>query len=246
MTLVSQIITDAYRETNFIAEGATESATQQADALRRLISIVEGVLGYDAGKKLLDWPIGFASRAEQDVENSWTANDWIWPVQNSRLVLDHTAPQTIYFPPNPDNGARMAIVDPHNKLATFAITLNGNGRTIDGLASATPTQYTEWLYNARYADWRTVSTLTANAEMPFDPKFDDFFIIKLAARMSPRYGRSLNDLSLMRLSELAAQMESEYNQTEAMPAPTALQKISTPHVLNQGYVNRRGRFGWRP
>lgn len=229
MTLLSAIILDAYRESNTVAAGATLSTAQSDEGLSRLSSLIAGVFGFDAGERLIDWPVG--QENIQNPDQSWQEQEWIYPVDNSRLILDHTSAQTIYFPPNPRNGARIGLIDPYAKLATLNITLDGNGRLIEDAPSLTLLNNSlnaTWMYRSDLANWQRINTLTTASEMPFPEEFDDYFIIKLAARLNPRYGRNLNELSMMRLADIKEQLEATYRQTRPMGARTAVQNLRGP------------------
>lgn len=248
MTLISAIITDAYRESNLVMLGQQPSALQQTEALARLSSMIAGVYGYDAGEELNDWMVGALNQQPADRDGSWQQMDWSYPIENSRILLNHEGPQTLHLPRRPQDGARIQVVDINGALATYNVTLNGNGRLIEAAPTVllnTASLNKVWIYNENSADWRAASNLGLADEMPFPEEFDDYFLIRLAGRINPRYGRSLNDLSLMRLAEVTEQLEARYRQTRAMPVAAALRSLSGPS--NGGYATsgRRGRFGWQ-
>jgi hypothetical protein len=58
MTLVSEIIRDAYRESNLIAITADPTSEEETEGLRLLNRIVSGTYGIDAGEELQVVPIG--------------------------------------------------------------------------------------------------------------------------------------------------------------------------------------------
>lgn len=245
MTQTSAIITDAYRESNLIRAGAVPSDTQNTEGLQRLQSMIAGVYGYDVGERLYDWQIGQSHVADPDV--SWDALTWAYPIANSRLLLDHAGPQTIYFPENPENGARIRVVDTFGLLSTYNVVLDGNGRLIDGQPTATLSTDNlkqTWVYSDDHADWRAVENLALDAEMPFPEEFDDYFILKLAGRLNPRYGRSLSDAALARLQEVTEQLNARYRQTRTVGAPTALQRLAGPNDRGFQFGRRSGRNGW--
>lgn len=245
MTTASSIITDSYRESNGIAIGAAPSDAQNTEGLSRLQSIVGGVVGYDAGEHLQDWRVGTAG--VQSPDTCWTEDSWIYPIINSRILLNHSTTQTLYLPERPENGSRIAVIDVNGALVTYNVTLDGNGRLIDGAATAvlsTAGLNKEWLYDADAAEWKVVTDLELTSEMPFPAKFDDYFIIKLAARLNPRYGRSLSDLSLARLADQQAQLEATYRQTRTLPAPSGVRRLRGPSALGYSTNGRTGRFGW--
>lgn len=248
MTTTTAIITDAFRESNLIMEGQVPSTAQQTEALSRLSSMVAGVFGFDVGEQLQDWMVGTLGQDQFEVRG-WSEIEWRNPIPNSRLLLNHSAAQTIYLPYAPEDGSRIQAIDLTGTLSTRPITLDGNGRLIEGartLLLNTDNLNRTWIYNEHDAEWRVVSTIALDAEMPFPPEFDDYFIIRLAARLNPRYGRSLNDLSIARLNEVSEQLQARYRQKRPMPAPTAVRNLRGPleNFRERDWGGRGGRFGW--
>jgi hypothetical protein len=243
MTAVGNIVEDAFRELTTLNEFQNPTPTQAQQALERLQSLISAVYGYDIGEKLEDWPVG---REGQHTRSGWSEVQWKWPIANSRLVLAHTTIQTLYLPPAPENGARLQVVDLRGALANYPVTLDGNGRFIGGqplLLLDTPGLNAKWMYDDDTANWTQIEGLAFDGEMPFPPEFDDYFIIKLAARLAPRYGRSMNDLSLARLADAQQQLEARYRQTRNMAAPLAVRRL--PDAISSRYDGgRSGRWGW--
>lgn len=246
MTSVSNIIKSAFRESNMLALGVDPTTPAQAEAFSLLKSLVASVYDGDVGERLQDWLVGNTG-VHFPYAAGWTELRWKYPIQNSRIILDHATPQILYLPPDPDNGARMQIIDVGGVLPTYPVTLDANGRLIDGervLLLNVAYQNATWFYDAQNANWVPMDDVTLGGDMPFPEKFDDYFMIKLAARLNPRYGRSLSELSIARLSEQADDLAAEYRQRRNMPAPLAVRRLSDP---NQRFFNtgRRGRWGWQ-
>lgn len=248
MSLTADIITDAMRETNLIGANEYPNQRQQAEAMRLLNRLVSAVYGYDVGEALEDWMVGTAGIDELS-NRGWTELNWRNPIQNSRILLNNTSPQTLLWPVAPDNGARMQIIDISGTLATYPVTIDGNGRLIEGdrvQLLVTNGLNTTWMFDAANANWVQVANeLTVTGKMPFPMKFDDYFVIKLAARLNPRYGRSLSEESLARLAEQRDQLEAEYRQTRPMPAPLAVRRLSSPLTRYFGASGRGGKWGWQ-
>lgn len=247
MTPVSDIITQALRESNIVALGAAPSTAQSTEAFSFLKSLVAGVYGDDVGERVQDWLVGNAG-VHWPYMRGWDSLRWKYPIANSRIILDHQSPQILYWPIDPDNGARMQVVDLTGELATNTVTIDANGRLIEGartLVLNTNNLNRTWIFNADTSEWVVLDYIASDGEMPFPIEFDDYFIIKLAARLNPRYGRSLSDLSIARLSELQERLESTYRQTRNMPAPLAVRRLSDPNQRFFNGYNRRGRWGWQ-
>jgi hypothetical protein len=244
MTPISAIITDAYRESNLIMIGQAPSPEQQQEGLARLTSLIAAVYGWEVGEELKDWMIGSAGILHPF---GWSQISWRFPIENSRLILNNTEADTIYLPENPRNGSRVQVVDVAGNLATAPITLDGNGRLIQGQRTLLLNQAgvnDTWMFNKNNSEWEPVPTIDISSTLPFPPEFDDYFIIKLAARINPAYGRSLNDLSISRLSEATEQLIARYRQTRTMPVPLGLRRLNSPRSFYGTDDQPAGRFGW--
>jgi hypothetical protein len=74
VTLISSIITDAYREANIIRLGGVPNANQVTEALRLYNALLGSIYGDDAGESLADWPLGTFGR-EAGYTLPYTADD---------------------------------------------------------------------------------------------------------------------------------------------------------------------------
>lgn len=219
MTLVSQAIIDAYREGNLIAVESEPSAAQQDEALRLLNRIVSGVYGAEAGEELR--PVSLSSIDGGDVS------------PNTHLFLNVSAPGTLKLPANPDDGCRFAITDVGQSLATYPLTLDGNGRRIEGsLTLEVNTTYDrEFFYRADCGSWEEVELLSFADELPFPGKFDDYFIIALAIRLNPRYGQQLDPQTAATYQRLQRQLRTRYRQFTQVASELGLLKLSGSQQL---------------
>lgn len=248
MTVTLAIITGAYRESNILGIGVAPNVDQTNEALERLQSLVASVFGKDVGENLSDWPVGVdnVNTNWPDGYPCWTINEWSYPRQNVRLLLNASMAQNIWLPKSPDNGARIRIVVVSQDLNTYPVTIHGNGRLVEGgdtlLLSDTATAPRVLFYDAERADWVRVEPITEDGQFPFPLEFDDYFITRLAMRINPRYGRALMAESGQRLSEMMQQIKARYRLKENMPADPAVLRLSDP---NRWYGRfSRGRFGW--
>jgi hypothetical protein len=88
----------------------------------------------------------------------------------------------------------MAFVNVGLDLANFPLTLDGNGRLIEGTPTLTITaaNYTGpilWFYRADLANWVRVTDLTITSDSPLPPQFDDFLISSMSIRRGPAYNK---------------------------------------------------------
>jgi hypothetical protein len=220
MTVVSSIITQALRETNIIAVGANPTPNEASEALDRLQSLILSVLGNEVGYVLEDWNI----TADDDIlkPSGFIQNtlDFIVAPQ-SRLVCNLSAATELLLDPQPQDGQRVSVVDAKGNFAANNFTLNGNGRRIEGALTkvlATNSVKSQWIYRADQANWVVIDPLASNSEMPFPEEFDDYFIISLACRVNPRFGRELAAESKMRLTQQHDQLVLRYNQSRLREA----------------------------
>lgn len=239
MTLISSIITDAYREANIIPLRKVPNTDQVAEALRLYNGNIRAIYGDDAGEGLTDWPLGTFNYESPNYGVPYTPYVVEHPSINRRLIATNTEAKTIYLTPFPQDGARMGIADPFSRLATVPVTLDANGRTIEGSATLlldTDGLFREWLYRADLAEWKRISALTEGDENPFPDDFDNFFIIGLALRLNPRYGRTIDDQSAMVFKAERRKFIARYLQSQPLLIDDS---ISWPFMSTQSYDQQR-------
>lgn len=239
MTLISSIISDAYRESNILPLVKAPSAPQITEALRLLNGLFSSIYGDEAGESLQDWPLGNFGRESPAYNLEFTEYNINRPTINRRLIAVNEEAKTVYLTLYPQDGARMGIADPFGRLATVPVTLDANGRTIEGspnLLLDTNGTFTEWFYRADLGDWVKLTSKVAADEMPFPADFDNFFVILLAMRINPRYGRTLDEQSLAIFRSEKRKFVARYLQS--MPLEI-LDDISWPFMSTQSYDQQR-------
>jgi len=244
MTVASAIGFQALRESNIIGISATPTAPQAAEALSRLNNLVSSSLGWEVGEPLQDWPVGLVGVVPWGFE-CWTQWRWSRPTSNVRLVVNHNEAETVTLPARPDDGARLSLIDVGQNLATYPITLDADGRRIEGdttLVLNTDGESRSWLYRADLGDWIRVDTLLADSELPFPPEFDDAFITMLALRLNPRYGRVIAQETVAAMERSIAQLRARYSQTVVTPADIGVRR-PTVQVYNAN-LYWPYRHGW--
>lgn len=237
MTLISSIIQDAFRESNIIPLGVSPNANQVTEALRLLNALFASVLGGDAGENLQDWPLGgYGREYSSDVPSTY---ELAHPNINSRLIASNTAAITVYLPVRPQAGSRISIIDPLARLATVPVTLNGNGRTIEGATTQVlniNSTAKEWVYRDDLGDWVLISSKVETDQMPFPADFDIFFTTLLAMRLDPRYGRSMDPLTLQLFKSERQAFVARYLQSARLEI---LDDVSWPFMSQQSYNTQR-------
>lgn len=209
MTIASDIISAAYRESNLIPLGATPNANQVTEGLSRLNTILLTTVGFEAGDELFDFNYG----GEEDEAYKFTS----WAPYNARAVLNLSTASTITLDPNPKDGQRFAVVDAAGNLSTYNLTIDGNGRKIEGsttLVLNTNGESRQWLYRADTGNWVRVNTLAASDSLPFPSEFDDYFIIRLAMRLNPMYGQVLTMETMETFRRIRTLMRARYRAKE--------------------------------
>lgn len=245
MTTVLAIVQQAYRESNLLAITQTLDSNREAEGLAKLNWVIASALGSVIGEPLVDWPVGTAGVDE--FAPNWNSTQWSKPPPNSRLVVNLTTDETISLPPVPSNGARLGFVDTAVG-ATRTITLDGNGRLIEGDATlpvAAGSAY-EWLYQADTGNWARVVDLLIGDEMPFPKKYDGYFEMKTALRLNPRMGRTMDPQAIYLLGEAESQLKAEYGQyVPKAPDPGAVRRSNGEGgSCSPVQPFRRGRYGW--
>lgn len=240
MTQVSQILYDAYRQSNTISiNQQTLTPKQEDEALRYLNRIVKGVYGNEAGDPLQSFPVGRNHIQRPAGFPGWDAEtgllDWYVPV-NMRVVLNLEQPQNLWLSPVPGDGARFAVVDASKNLDQFPCTVYGNGRMIEGQFSIDLTEAdldAEWFYRADIGNWVRSSPLTADMLFPFPEEFDFFFIIQLAISLQPSYGMNLDPQTQATFMRSQQQLRARYTQEIQVPSELGLLRMPrTAHDRN--------------
>jgi hypothetical protein len=238
VTLVSSIILDAFRESNMLPLGKDPTSNQSAEALRLYNALLTAIFGGAAGERLEDWPLGNFDRDPNGCQ-LLVDDARKHPRINHRLIAVNTLAMTVWLTARPQDGSRMGIVDPYNRLAAVPVTLDGNGRPIEGAASIVLNvngTNREWIYRADLGAWLKISSLIATNENPFPPAFDMMFSILLAMRLNPRYGRTLDEQSAAMLKENRREFIARYLQSQPLEIDDS---ISWPFMSRQGFDTQR-------
>lgn len=229
MTTVDVLIGDAYRENNLLPVGASPSTDEFGEALRLLNNLFSGWLGDELGENFtLTWLVPAPQRTAPVAANypqlpypqDLSSGQWPYPPQNSRLHVKLTAATTIYFPEQPNDGARMYWTDLGTANGTL-LTINGNGKLIDGMASITlntdtDTDPIEWFFNADAGNWQRVGELATGDESPLPRAFDDLFVTALNIRLCPRNSKNPLAATISRYDRIMKKFKNRYLQHMAV------------------------------
>ena len=242
MTLVSDIIQQAYRENGLIPIGATPTDAQLAEALTRLNSIVLSAVGNEIAEP------GFT---EITIGGDYDQSDLIseYVPDNTRLMLTLEASAMVGLCPTPYEGQRVAIADLSGNLSTYNFILDGNGRNVEGQSTLTIEENGathQWMYRADTGNWVRITALTVDEQMPFPSDFDDYFVTMLALRLSPRYGQMLPTETLEILKRSRAQLRARYRNRNHIPLPDPglLSRREYAYIFDDEDYFNTGRWGW--
>lgn len=215
MSAVIEILEGAFFEAGLVTELQSPTPRQAELAMKTLATTVSFMYGTDVGEYLEPWPLGNYGRSTQS-RMSLSEQTLTYPVANSRLIAVNEAAATVYLDPAPSDGARMGIVDPFARLVANPVTINGNGRSIEGAASVTVNTNgatTVWFYRADTGNWAKVTPLLITDEMPFPSEYDEMFKILMAMRLNPQYGRNVSGVQGQALKMYKQQFTARYVQS---------------------------------
>ncbi len=232
MTLVSDIILDAYRRSNLIALGQTPSANQTAEALRYLNRIVKSVFGNEVGEKLEAFPVG-RHNIQRPEGYPWydtvpDNNFYFPPNVRAILNLDDNTHVDLYLTPEPTIGARFAY-NFMNPGSGQTATIYGNGRYIDGSDTVSldgSVTEAEYLYRDDLASWVKYAPIISADTFPFPSEFDDFFITSLSLVLNPAYGQQLDPQAKAVYQRSAGQIRARYHQELPQRSELGLIRLS--------------------
>lgn len=228
MTTALTIIDRGFREGNLVPIGETPSDAERAEGLDVLNGYLNALFGYELGELfVMDWPIPPSRTSPVSSQypllpfnTDLPADVWPYPPQNVRLLTKISAAQTIYFPSDPSDGARIALVDVGS---TADLTISGNGRLIEGSASLTLTPADDaprtWFYRADLASWQRLTPIADNSEdVPLPDAFDDMLSTGIAIRLSGRNEEDVPAEVLSTNSKGLRLLKARYRQK--MPQPS--------------------------
>jgi len=229
MTTISQIITDAYRESNLIAVGASPTTAEQTEALRLLNRVVSSLFGNEMGDPLSVLPLGKGNIQTPNSVNLYMDDllDYYVPA-NTRLQCNLEEETTVNLSPNPRDGERFSVVDASNNLATHNLLVYGNGRLIEDATNIvldTNGLTRDWFYRDDLGEWVRLSDLTVDNNSPFPTEFDDLLVTRLALRLSPRQGAEFDPGSQVEMTRLEKKFRARYKQSTTVDVEDGLVKL---------------------
>lgn len=247
MATLRKIITDAYRESGIIQKGTVPDAEQMQEGLDKLLMIIENVFGQEVGSDYQDINYGdngavnsysIDSNREVFLENSYARPSY-------RLLVNSASARTVYLDPNPYEGARFSVIDVGQNFTTAPLTVVADTRRIEGerqVVLNTDGAVVSWFYRADLGEWVKLSPLSLDSQSPFPSQFDDYFIMKLAVRMHPRYLVQTAAETISNYREIERKFRTRYSTTQEMNSETALYRLRGHRYLDYFVEDSSLRF----
>jgi hypothetical protein len=228
MTTALTIISDALRESGILPLGGTPDADMQEEGLRRLNVLLSSFFGSEIGEKLSSASVGIngLTNSYAVIRDSSQRIETSFAPSNVRLYCNLSTAKTLFLDPSPQDGARTAVVDSSSNFSTFPLTLNANGRKIEGSSTVelnTSGDSREWFYRADLGTWLKITGLALTDPLPLPTEFEDVIIAYLTIRLNPRYGQGTSAELNETLRRIKAQFKARYTQSREMPSEPGLQ-----------------------
>ena len=239
-TLVSDLITDAFRENNLIPIGSVPTVDEQTEGLNLLNRFVDGLFGYELGENLFQWQLPGTQRTAPVAANfpqlpypqfpqgpplvttgAPGPNVSPYPPQNCRIVYGGQIPMTVWLPETPNDGARMALVSTAEALAAAVLTVDSNGRgflqngasvAVSTLSFTPPITPIRWFYRADEAQWVQMGNMSLTGNSIFPEAFDNLLITATAYRLSARTGVTVAPATSGEMAQQIKRLKSRFKQ----------------------------------
>ena len=227
MSALSEITQRAFRESQILDINRPPSTLQEAEA----VAILRGIILRHIRPAVQTIWLGNLDGVKEQkgvILRNFTHYAPVTAVPQDcyvNLLLDQ--PTTLLLPPSPGDGSRLTFIDVASTLATNPLTVTGNGNLIAGNTSATLStnnENTTFMFRRDLANWISISpiNLVATSQMPFAEEFDDLFVIELAMRLNPRYGKELSAVTIEVFSEIRSRFKGRYMSENNSSSPDSL------------------------
>lgn len=222
MSTLSQIIQRGFRESQILDIDRQPSTAQENEAL----VILNGIIKRHTRPSTVTIWLGNTTNIK--TQRGSILKDFT-PLVNDRAIPQDTfvnllvnQSYTVLLPPEPGDGARLSFIDVSGDLASYPLTLNGNGNLVADNETAVlsdANSITSYLYRRDLANWQPVSSLIATSTMPFPEEFDDMFVIELAIRLNPRYGKEISGVTADMYQQIRSRFVGRYTSENSSAAP---------------------------
>lgn len=223
MATVNDLVRQAFRQENLKAVSQTISDAEMAEGVEIFNEIWENIIGSTLGEKLNDWPVPPSAAVSQAREfpllprdESLPYDTYAYPQQNYNIVSNLGGAQTVYLKQNPSDGARMGLVNIGPSYAVNPLTINANGRLIEGASSLVLDSFTatpiRWFYRADLSEWVRITEFTGTEDSPLPKQFNRFWRCAVAIDLCPRYNKDPQAVTLAGYKDGMATILGRYAQ----------------------------------
>lgn len=225
MTTATVIINRAWRETQLLPSDVTPSTSQYTESL----PLLQGLLERHIRAPILTIWLGNVTALRQQrgvVLRDFTPYaDRVAVPQDVYVNCVLDGPKTLMLPPTPGDGARIVIIDVSQNFGTYPLTLTGNGNLIDGgadLVLSASGEGVSLMYRRDLAEWVPITTLELSNNLPYPAMYDDLFVIELAMRLDPRYGKEMPAVTADIYRSIRSQFVGRYMMVQSSASPDVL------------------------
>jgi len=228
MTTASELVTQAYRDGNLIGIKDAPTSEQMTEGLDLLGDYFESLLGYELGEFNFDWPTPPSTTSPVPARfpllplgRELPSDVWPYPPSNVRVLLSIVANTTIFLPQDPDDGARILLVN-LDSASTFSLTIEGNGRLIQGAAKitelATALDQRHLFYRADLGGWQVIAEFISTTDSPLPRLYDRLLSMGTLEYLMPRYGKDITSVQQKTMRRLVKRLKSQYRQSVGQPS----------------------------
>jgi hypothetical protein len=234
--LAQAAVERAYREAAIKRIGDVPTVDEYTEGLDRLNGFLDSLFGAEIGRLLTDVQVPLVQRTasqpsaafHQPFPNSLSNVDqpigaleqlstpeYVVP-PNSRILWRSTVPERVFLSQNPEDGARVAVVDTGS---TADIILDGNGRRVNSTNTVTlqpgfpPITY---FYRADLANWIPLAQLTLTDNLPLPAEFNRLVICGTAISLTALDEIKPTEGTLFMFNRLLRRCNERYLQRQAV------------------------------
>jgi hypothetical protein len=244
---IRSLVTKGMRESGILEVGGIPDAEEFEEGLGLLQELYSSFFGNELGEQLETVNYG-----KQGLTNTYAQNEDIsqdiasvYAPVNRRYVFNIGSAQTVYLHPNPNDGARLAVIDNAGNFATYNVTLNGNGRLMESTPTVvlnTNSLNREWFYRADLGKWTRVIDLDADDISPLPREFDALFSTALAIRVNPRYGATTAGELTDVLKRIRKQFRNRYRQVKEVSSELGVYRLPSNKLFNDEFSSGNSAF----
>jgi hypothetical protein len=193
------VLKRAMRLLGQLESGGTPTTDEQTDGLAALNGIFSAMWGNWIGPRL--------------VPATYSAAATLYNGRRAECAL--TAATALTLPANPSDGARVGVTDVGNNFATFNLSVNRNGRLLEGGSSTlvlnTNGTSRSWFFRQDTGDWVREKALLIGDTIFFPDEICEHLPFLLAVRIVPEFsGDALPDAVVSGAALAEAAIKARY------------------------------------